>query len=707
MNFLLIFSFIFLGSSVSAANDSDIIVIGEHEKREHRDDSTTLSPYQTFKTENVARSKLRDNLNQNLTDVLDDQIGVEAQTYCANCGAKRLTINGLKGEHTSILIDGIPLHSAVSSFYGVDNIPVTSLKDIQVMRGTGASLTNPEAIGGTLNLITHDPLDFQSTLGLSYGVDDDLEGKSKNAQFLSGLTSESRKWGFYISGQFARTETWDKDENAISEIPQRSLKNIMAKSRLLINKFDLSLRVGLSELEMLGGYVNPSKPDTVRPLAANESDFIDGNVNRPFIGDPDKVTDWIEVKRKEIALNSKFNLSETTAIHLNLGHANQEQSSIYMHGFDYANNDNIFVADLSLEKEVGADGVLRTGLFIKDQRLRSESLTLFNVQNLPKDNFDYLSTAGHISYTKFFDNWEFDLALRVDHISLKWLELSNKIDKTVFAPRFQLMHNFNDHLTQRFSYGLGYRAPLTFFESQHGNNESGYELDIKELERSHSLVYSLSYNTPNYYATFGAHYTHLENMAYGLERYNQPIVYLNDNRNYNITVADLLLGYEIDHDWLLESSFELFHYSEGYKQRLPNAAIEKRIMLKSTYSHENWGQQTQVNIIPSRNLAPYGQYRNHYQNRDESAEPSLSPSLVKKGQKAPTFATVDMSIYYKILKDLKVTFEVENLFDYTQTSRNDSPATWHWHFNHAHYDGLHTWGPNRGRTFNLSLNMNF
>lgn len=699
---ILLLTFFLSGQSFA----EDILVVGEHEKEDHKEVGTTLSPYQTFKTENVARAKLKDNQNQNLTDVLADQVGVEAQTYCANCGAKRLTINGLKGEHTSILVDGLPLHSAVSSFYGVDNIPVTSLQDIQVMRGTGASLTNPEAIGGTLNLITQDPLDFKNTFGLSYGFDDDLGDKSKNAQFLGGMTGASRKWGFYVSGQMARTDTWDKDGNNVSEIPERDLKNIMAKGRLLVGDVDFSLRAGVSELEMLGGHVHPKKPDTVRPLAAGEADFVDGNVNNAFIGDPDKITDWIEVKRREVALNSSYKLSNETTINLNLGHANQEQSSIYMHGFDYANNDNIFVADLSAKKQL-SKGILTAGLFAKDQRLRAESLTLFDRQGLTKDNFDYLSSAAYVGYTHFFDSWEFDLALRGDHINLRWLELDNKIDKTILAPRFQLMHFLSDHLTQRFSYGLGYRAPLTFFESQHGNNESGYELDIKDLEKSHSLVYSLSYNTETYYATLGTHYTHLQNMAYGWERYNQPILYLNDTRDYDITVADLLLGFEVNHDWLLESSFEIFHYSEGYKERLPTAAIEERLMFKSTYSGENWGQQTSVTVIPSRDLSSYGSYANHYQNRDESAEPSLSSSMVKKGQKAPTFATVDMSFYYMLMKELKMTVSVENLFDYTQTSRNDSPATWHWHFNHAHYDGLHTWGPNRGRTFNVALNMTF
>jgi outer membrane receptor for ferrienterochelin and colicins len=684
----------------------DILVIGEHEKEKHIEKGTTLSPFQTFKTENVSRSKLKDNSNQNLVDVLEEQVGVDAQTYCANCGAKRLSINGLKGEHSSILVDGLPLHSAVSSFYGVENIPIASLQDIHVMRGAGASLSNPEAIGGTLNLITQNPLDFTSSLGILYGIDDKFQGKNKNAQFLAGMSDEKGKWGFYFSGQMARTDTWDVDNNNVAEIPQREIQNIMTKGRLLWNKWDISARGGIAQLEMLGGYKNPNKPETVRALSAGERDFVDGDVNKTYIGEPDKITDWIEVKRKEVAFKALYNHSEKLDLLFNIGYANQEQSSIYMHGFDYANNDSIVVGDFSSQYKIN-NGIFKSGLFAKDQRLRAESLSLFNRDNTPRDNFDFLSTAAYLSYTHFLDNWEFDLAIRGDHINLRWHELANKIDKTIFAPRFQLMNFLGEHLTQRFSYGVGYRAPLTFFESQHGNSESGYLIDIDKMEKSHSFVYSLSYNTPSSYITFGTHYTRLQNMAYGIERPNQKILYLNDIRDYDITVTDLLFGFELNHDWLLESSIELFHYPGAYKERLPTAAIEERIMLKSVYSEKRWGQTTKITIIPSRDISGYGYYQNHFQTRNEGAEPYLAEGLIKKGQKAPTFATLDVSVFYNLLDKTKVSFSIDNVFDYTQAKEGDSPSTWHWHFNHAHYDGLHTWGPNQGRSFNLALNMTF
>ena len=277
----------------------------------------------------------------------------------------------------------------------------------------------------------------------------------------------------------------------------------------------------------------------------------------------------------------------------------------------------------------------------------------------------------------------------------------------VIAPRFNIMQNITEHLTQRFSYGLGYRAPLTFFESGHGNEENGYEVGITELEKAHSFVYSLSYNTPKGYITGGAHYTHLKNMAYGFEKFNSPISYRNSEDDYDIFVSDIIIGYKPNEDLLLELTGEIFNYQGGYKRRLPTAAIEQRLSLKSSYTKGNWNHIFTAQFVPGRDLSGYGRYSDHYRTRNQGSEPLLDASLIKKRQESPSFFLFDTHFTYKLNENLKMNFSIQNILDYTQTSDGDSPATWHWHFNHAHYDGLHTWGPNAGRQLALGFEYIF
>ncbi|NCN41050.1 TonB-dependent receptor [bacterium] len=676
--------------------------------------SSPLNPYSTYKKESVSGEKFNQANRQSLADLVKDQVGVEAQTYCSNCGAKRLTINGLKGEHTSILIDGLPLHSAVSSFYGVDSIPVNGIDQIDVMRGSGASMTNPEAIGGTLDLITVNPLVANQIYSTSLSVNDSINSSAQNHSALVSIPSETKRFGLTFGGQYTSAETWDEDKNGIAESPERTNYSGILKIRFLPDqKNDISVRGGVSELTILGGAANPSKPSQIRTNPAQETDFENGDVRNRYIGDPSKITDWISLKRYEGALHWTSYVSETATLSWNSGYARQEQRSIYQHGFDYSHNDNIFVTDLSLQWLAGKDHIFNFGLFHKTQRLRSESEKLFVQQGLPKDNFDNTSYASYFKYSFLYsDDLEMDFALRADQIDIDWIQLTNKISQFVVAPRYQIRHNFTDHLSQRFSYGLGYRAPLTFFESQHGNNESGYKIGITELEKAHSLVYSLSYNTPDYYVTGGVHYTSLENMAYGFETESQTpgergaISYQNSSESYDIWAKDLLLGYKITPWWMLEGSLEFFSYERSYARKLPTAAIEKRFQLKSNMEWGPWTHNLTATFVGSRDLSKYGGYNNYYSDRNQFPSPESRGTFLKR-QKAPAHVVLDTSVTYEFWKSYSATFGVSNLLDETQVKHGDSPSAWHWHVDHAHYDGLHTWGPNRGREFLFKLSASF
>lgn len=697
-------AFFFMGSGAFADEPIEVPTV-VFDAQENRPQGSSLDRNALFKTERISSQVIRQSQRQNLSEIVRDQVGVDSQEYCANCGAKRLTINGLRGEHTSILVDGLPLHSAVSSFYGVDNIPAIGLTEVQVMRGTGASLTNPEAIGGTLNLITVDPLQFDNSYNTSVGVDDQFSGKSQNHNFLIGYTGKKKRFGAVLGGQLARLETWDEDQNGVAEAPHRQTYSVMGKTRFSLGrKNDFSLRMNLSALELLGGPANPLRPTRVRRLRADGDDFVDGNVEKEFIGDPFRITDWVKTQRSETALSGTHFLRPTLTMEWKLGHARQTQDSIYQHGFDYANVDNIVVGDVNLKSFTGANSIFTVGGFFKDQRLRSASETLFVNSGIASDSFDFSSYALYGQWTYFRpDIFELDVALRSDLVNINWLDLTNEIkNKPVLAPRVQLLHHLSSHWQQRLSYGYGYRAPLTFFESQHGNNESGYKVDIERLERSHSIVYSLSWNTPKAYLTGGLHYTHLQNMAYGFESEGFPILYRNSPESFDIGVTDLLGGYKITPWWLIEGSVEFFFYEDLYKRRLPTAAIEQRYQLKSSIDKGRWTQTLFFNFIGARNLSPYASYDEHFVVRNDT-DPDLNPNLERKDQRSPFYFTLDASLTYELYKSLSLSFSVINMFDFTQARRGDTPSAWHWHFNHAHYDALHTWGPNRGRQFLFGL----
>ena len=111
-------------------------------------------------------------------------------------------------------------------------------------------------------------------------------------------------------------------------------------------------------------------------------------------------------------------------------------------------------------------------------------------------------------------------------------------------------------------------------------------------------------------------------------------------------------------------------------------------------------------MIGARDLSKYGAYNEHYVNRNQSEEDGsgqIPSGTVLKKQSSPNFFTVDTFISYQIHPAFQISLGVNNIFNYTQTKAGDSPTTWHWHFTHAHFDQLHTWGPNVGRQFFFNL----
>jgi len=107
-----------------------------------------------MKTEVIDASIIENKNAVNLSEAIDNSPGVKVSNECSMCGVKRIMLNGMKGEQTTILVDGLPVHTMISGYYAVDAIPTTGIERIEVARGAGASLIAPEAIGGTINIIS-------------------------------------------------------------------------------------------------------------------------------------------------------------------------------------------------------------------------------------------------------------------------------------------------------------------------------------------------------------------------------------------------------------------------------------------------------------------------------------------------------------------------------------------------------------------------
>lgn len=97
------------------------------------------------------------NPTPSLFEALSIVNGIQPQLNCNVCNTGDIHINGMEGPYTMILIDGMPIVSALSTVYGLNGIPNSMIERVEVVKGPAASLYGSEAMGGIINVITKDP----------------------------------------------------------------------------------------------------------------------------------------------------------------------------------------------------------------------------------------------------------------------------------------------------------------------------------------------------------------------------------------------------------------------------------------------------------------------------------------------------------------------------------------------------------------------
>ncbi len=152
-----------------------------------------------------------------VSEVLNFSPGLRLENNCQNCGFTSLRLNGLDGPYTQILLNGRPVFSALSTVYGLEQIPAAMVDRIEVVRGGGSVVYGGNAIAGTVNIITKKPKEnlweFSSNTALIGGrtIDQTL---SANAS----IVSDDFKSGLSVFGLSRNRGWYDHNNDGFSEI---------------------------------------------------------------------------------------------------------------------------------------------------------------------------------------------------------------------------------------------------------------------------------------------------------------------------------------------------------------------------------------------------------------------------------------------------------------------------------------------------------
>lgn len=652
------------------------------------------------KTEVIGADSIEAKHAANLSEAIAESPGVRVANECSICGVKRIMLNGLKGEHTTILTDGLPVHTLISGYYAVDAVATTGVERIEVARGAGASLTTPEAMGGTVNIVTKEEFENSGAVDVSAG-----ENGFRQIGLLATAISDDQKSRVTLIGQFDTRDQFDGDNNGVSENPFQENRSFTVRlSHDLSYRDNIVVRYSNVYSELFGGPVLGKNVGSIGQALASFANgpsqqlFVNNDVNEQFIGQPYETAEWVETRREEFSVQWLRELNDSWNLRLSASYSEHEQDSFY-EGFDYFGDDELQFYDARLNYLASATHQFTFGIDSKTDTLESSSIAGQASPDYVADSFDYQTQGLY-----FQDTWtptdaiELAFAIRLDKVEADFTDPAQpgtEIDETIVSPRLDGRIFHNEKWTSRLSAGRGYRAPLSFFETDHGilDGDAGFAIDVDKLERSIAGSYALSYEGEKFVSTVSLAWTEVENLA-GLSETDSGIPLLTqiDDKGA-VTSADIALSYPLADNFTINFIIESYNYDDNFKESYTIAPIEERINFGFDYDFSGWDLVVNASWVGSRDLTDYG-----YQGTD------VSGSGINKPTNAPSYWTMDFRIAKSLSSSLNFYAGANNLFDYNQAADESSPLFFG---SEGSYDVTYIYGPLRGRELYAGLKWSF
>lgn len=520
-----------------------------------------------------------------LAQGLNFQPGVRTEDDCQNCGFTQVRINGLDGHYSQILVDSRPVFSSLNGVYGLEQIPANMVDRVEVVRGGGSALFGASAIGGTINIITKEPIRNSASFGHTFMSQGGANSFDNVTTGNVSLVTDDNKAGVYAYGQTRTRQGYDHDGDGYTELPELKSQTFGLSSYLRLSPFSkLSLQYhGIHEFRRGG-----NKLDQIAHVA-NVTEQVEHNIQGGGL-----TYDFFSPDEKN-RLSAYFSFQTTArkSYYGGIGEGTEEDIEAaekaygtthdltYVAGTQYVHSFGklLFMpSDLTLGAEYNFDGLKDVILgydrhFKQDVRIGS-----FFFQNEWKNK-----------------QWSFLLGGRLDK--------HNLMDHVIFSPRANLRFNPTENVNLRLTYAGGFRAPQAFDEDLHVGVVGGERLvtvladNLKE-ERSNS--FSLS---ADLYHKFGSvqtnlliegFYTDLNNV-FALRQLDQPDAQGNTvQERYNAYGAKVL-GLNIEAKAMFTRWFTLqagitlqqSHYDKAiaWNDEVPEQKYKKMMRTPNTYGY--------------------------------------------------------------------------------------------------------------------------
>lgn len=422
---------------------------------------------------NVMSAKLFETVNStDLAKSLNFQSGLRVENNCQNCGFPQVRINGLEGPYSQILINSRPIISALSGVYGLEQIPVNMIERVEVVRGGGSALFGANAVGGTINIITKDPINnsFQVASTMS-----NMNGKSWE-QYMGGnvsLVAKDNSYGIALYETYRNRNPYDADGDGFSEL-----------GKLNMNTFGMR------------AYYRPNYFSRINVEYHTTNEFRRGGNKfnlQPHESDITEQTKHI-INSGGLSYDRYWGEKHKMSVYGSIQHT--DRNSYYGAQQDM----NAYGKTNDLTWVVG-------GMYVGNMDRCFFAPATFT------GGVEYQNNSLHDVMTGYHRDMQQDVRIAGGFVQNEWrlnrwtmlvgarLDKHNLIDHPIFSPRVNFLYKPSDNLQARLTYSTGFRAPQAYDEDLHVTAVGGEGVQIRlaeglREERSNSFSGSVDWSFP-------------------------------------------------------------------------------------------------------------------------------------------------------------------------------------------------------------------
>ena len=414
----------------------------------------------------------------NSTDLaksLNFQSGLRVENNCQNCGFPQVRINGLDGPYSQILINSRPIISALGGVYGLEQIPTNMIDRVEVVRGGGSALFGANAVGGTINIITKDPISNSFQVSSTFS---NLGGKSWE-QYMGAnvsLVAKDNSYGIALYQSYRNRNPYDHDGDSFSELGLLNMNTFGFRAYYRPSQFGrLNVEYHTTNELRRGGNKFDLQPHQTDITEQTKHIINSGGVSYDHF--------WQEYKHKlsvyasvqHTDRDSYYGAQRDTAAYGKTNDLTGVAGAMYVGDYKrFLFTPSTFTAGMEYQHNALHDRMLGYGRdMMQDVRIAS----VF-VQNEWKIRQLTLLAGGR-------------------------MDKHNLIERPILSPRVNLLYKPQDKFQARLTYSTGFRAPQAYDEDLHVTAVGGEGVLIKlaeglREERSNSFSGSVDYT-----ATFG------------------------------------------------------------------------------------------------------------------------------------------------------------------------------------------------------------